>query len=206
MVACTRRIAPASCGTKATSLGTARVERAAWCMPSPHARDLGISHLMNIAEDVLFLAGSAGASCYHRTMLPAAALGCDWGGLDAPPPELILGRGEVRFDEGKPDLGAYRIVVLQTPTHEGWLDVIPQLQAGGTRVLFDADYHMHEIATDEDVLNLIEALLQACDGVICATPYIAERYARFNARTFVCENGIDLRGYELTRPPHDTVN
>src|SRR5207342_1517552 len=46
MVACTRRIAPDSCGTKATSLGTARVEHAAWCMPSPHARDLGIDHLL----------------------------------------------------------------------------------------------------------------------------------------------------------------
>ena len=45
-----------------------------------------------------------------------------------------------------------------------------------------------------------------CDGVICATRYIAERYAPFNPRTFVCENGIDLRGYALTKPPHDTVN
>src|SRR4051794_15970666 len=45
MVACTRRIAPASHGTKATSLGTARVEHAAWCRPSPHARDLGVDHL-----------------------------------------------------------------------------------------------------------------------------------------------------------------
>ena len=45
-----------------------------------------------------------------------------------------------------------------------------------------------------------------CDGLICATGYIAERYARFNPRTFVCENGIDLDAYALTRPPHDTVN
>src|SRR5215831_6655701 len=45
MVACTRRIAPASHGTKATSLGTARVDHAAWCMPSPHAPDVAIDHL-----------------------------------------------------------------------------------------------------------------------------------------------------------------
>src|SRR5262245_62991100 len=45
MGACTRRIAPASGGTKATSLGTARVDRAAWCMPSPQAPDVGINHL-----------------------------------------------------------------------------------------------------------------------------------------------------------------
>jgi Glycosyl transferases group 1 len=161
---------------------------------------------MDIAEDVLFLAQSADASCYHRTMLPATTLGCDWGGLDSPPPQLILGRGEVRVDQGEPDLGAYRIVVLQTPAQEGWLDVIPKLQAGGTKVVFDADYSMHELATDEDVLNLIESLLRMCDGVTCATRYIAERYARFNPRTFVCENGIDLRSYKLTKPPHDTVN
>src|SRR5262245_22495464 len=45
MVARTLRIAPASHGTKASSLGTARVEHAAWCMPSPKARTSGINHL-----------------------------------------------------------------------------------------------------------------------------------------------------------------
>src|SRR6187401_2771198 len=161
---------------------------------------------MDIAEEVLFLAQTADASCYHRTVLPATTLGCDWGGLDSPPPRMVLGRGEVRFDQGEPDLGGYRIVVLQTPAQEGWLDVIPALQASGTKVVFDADYHMHEIAADTDVLNLIEELLALCDAVTCATRYIAQRYARFNPRTFVCENGIDLERYALTKPPHDTVN
>ena len=161
---------------------------------------------MDLAEEVLFLAQTADASCYHRTVLPATTLGCDWGGLDSPPPRMVLGRGEVRFDQGEPDLGAYRIVVLQTPAQEGWLDVIPALQAAGTKVVFDADYYMHEISTDTDVLNLIESLLELCDGVTCATRYIAQRYARFNPKTFVCENGIDLRRYALTKPPHDTVN
>src|SRR3954451_15049715 len=50
MVACTRRVAPASCGTKATSLGTTRVGHAAWCRPSPHARDLRIGHLVPYAS------------------------------------------------------------------------------------------------------------------------------------------------------------
>src|SRR4051812_25195888 len=45
MVASTRRIAPDSHGTKASSLTTARVEHAAWCMPSPHAPELGTDHL-----------------------------------------------------------------------------------------------------------------------------------------------------------------
>jgi glycosyl transferase family 1 len=161
---------------------------------------------MNLADDVLFLAQTAGASCFHRVVLPALALGCDWCGLDAPPPQMILGRGEVRFDEGRPDLFAYRIVVVHTPAEAGWLDLIPKLQAAGTKVVFDADYHVHEMATDRVVLERVEALLRMCDGVICATRYIAERYVQFNPRTFVCENGIDLRAYALTRPPHDTVN
>src|SRR4051812_9587450 len=37
MVACTRRIAPAPQGSKATSLATVRVDHAAWCTPSPEA-------------------------------------------------------------------------------------------------------------------------------------------------------------------------
>ena len=50
MVACTRRSASASHGTKAKSLGTVRVEPAAWCMPSPHAPDFGINHLARRRE------------------------------------------------------------------------------------------------------------------------------------------------------------
>src|SRR5215210_2234610 len=45
MGACTRRIAAAAHGTKASSLGTARVDHAAWCMPSPQAPDFGINRL-----------------------------------------------------------------------------------------------------------------------------------------------------------------
>src|SRR5262245_8087802 len=47
MVACTRRIAPVSHGTKATSLGTVRADHAAWCMPSPQAPDPGNNHLVD---------------------------------------------------------------------------------------------------------------------------------------------------------------
>jgi Glycosyl transferases group 1 len=157
-------------------------------------------------EDVLFVAQTSGASCYHRIMLPALALGADWCGLDSPPPLMTLGRGEVRFSGGEPDLGAYRVVVVQIPAQDGWLDLIPELQATGTRVVYEIDYHVHEIADDPELLVRIETLLAMCDAVICATPYIAERYARHNPRTFVCESGIDLRAYRLTRPPHDTVN
>lgn len=161
---------------------------------------------MGAADEVLFVAQTAGASCYHRIMLPALALGCDWCGLDSPPPRMMVGRGEVRSRGDEPELGAYRIVVVQMPGQQGWLELIPELQAGGTAVLYEVDYDMHAIEQDPDALARIEQLVALCDGVICATPRIAERYAPLNPRTSVCESGIDLRAYALTRPEHDTVN
>src|SRR4051794_31913951 len=104
-------------------------------------------------EDVLFVAQSAGASCYHRIMLPAVTLGCDWCGLDSPPPLMTLGRGEVRFRDGEPDLAGYAVVVVQTPAQEGWLDLIPKLQAGGTKVIYEVDYYVHEMSEDEELLE-----------------------------------------------------
>ena len=35
--------------------------------------------------------------------------------------------------------------------------------------------------------------------------YLARRYGRFNPRTFVCRNGLDLRRYDLERPARDGV-
>jgi hypothetical protein len=45
---CARRIALGSVGTKATSLGTGRSDRAAWRIPSPHAPPTHIKPLEGI--------------------------------------------------------------------------------------------------------------------------------------------------------------
>src|SRR5262245_64078794 len=45
MGVCTRRVAAASSRAKATSLGADRVDHAAWCRPSPRAREMGINRL-----------------------------------------------------------------------------------------------------------------------------------------------------------------
>jgi glycosyltransferase involved in cell wall biosynthesis len=47
--------------------------------------------------------------------------------------------------------------------------------------------------------------MRAADGIICSTDWIAKRYASFNSETWVCENGIDLGRYALTRPPRETL-
>ena len=182
--------------------------------PRPPAPEMGgrgarrarAERVIDAREDVLFVAQSGGGSCYHRTMLPAVALGCDWCGLDAPPPRMVVGRGAARGDGGAPDLGAYRLVVLHIPEQPGWLELIQELRAGGTIVLCDLDYDVHALQQDPEALARFETVLGLCDGVLCANRYLAGRYARFNPRTFVCESGIDLEAYALTRPEHDTVN
>jgi glycosyltransferase involved in cell wall biosynthesis len=156
--------------------------------------------------DALFVAQTVDASCYHRVMLPALALGCDWCGLDAPPPQAVVGRGGVRGQDGLPDFAGYDVLVVQTPAQDGWIDLIPQLQAAGTRVFYEVDYDLHAFGQPPEALALIESLVELCDGVICATAPIAERYGALNANTHLCESGIDLSAYALTRPPHDTVN
>jgi hypothetical protein len=89
---------------------------------------------------------------------------------------------------------------------DGWLELIPTLQAGGTRVFFEVDYDLHALEQPPDALAAIEASAAMCDGVICATERIAERYASVQPNTHVCESGVDFEAYALTRPQHNTVN
>ncbi len=72
-------------------------------------------------------------------------------------------------------------------------------------MFYEVDWNLHAHVEDVPTLRGIESLMRACDGVLCATPYLAERYAPFNANVSVCENGLDLRGYALSKPQRDTV-
>ena len=73
------------------------------------------------------------------------------------------------------------------------------------RVFYEVDWDLHLHVDDAPTLRGIETLMRACDGVLCATRFLAERYEAFNANVSVCENGLDLRGYALTKPARDTV-
>jgi hypothetical protein len=44
--------------------------------------------------------------------------------------------------------------------------------------------------------------MSACDGIICSTPFLAEKYKEYGP-TWVCRNGIDLQRYQYTRMPHN---
>lgn len=149
---------------------------------------------------VLFVAQTADASCYHRVMLPAMTLGVDWVGFDAPPPEPRVGRGKMA------PLESYDVVVVQGPVGDSWLPVVEGLQAAGTRVLYDLDFDLHAFGAAREALAPIERLARMADGLICANETIAKRYRKFNPRVHVCESGLDLSLYSLSRPEHTTIN
>ncbi len=149
----------------------------------------------------LFVGQAGPGSLYHRVVLPATALGSDWCVAN----DGRVGRGIVGGSPGEPSLDDYETVVIQMPAQPEWLDIVKRLQRRGARVLYELDWHLHAHVEDAPTLRLIEALMRACDGVVCATAFLAERCAPFNAHVYVCENGLDLRAYAVTRPPRETV-
>lgn len=170
---------------------------------------------------VLFVGLGKSAVCWYRCALPATFLrhagwDADWIGLVGEPPTMLMQTGLVSGDTAFPRFADYDVVILQQPRGEGWLRIVRELQQQGTRVLFEVDDYLHGIRKVEghdykrmfsakEMLRL-EMNMRACDGIICATEYIAKRYRKFNRRRWVCRNGIDLGRYDLTRPPRPTVN
>jgi glycosyltransferase involved in cell wall biosynthesis len=166
------------------------------------------------APRTLFVGRGNGAVAWYRCALPAMALGCDWVGADGDPSNL-------RFRTGlldKPSfetLFEYDVVVLQLPKGKEWLKAIRELQAAGVTVLYEVDDWLRGIRKlashdfkdhfDKRALEAFELCMRAADGVICSTPWLAERYRGLNANTWVCRNGLDLRRYSLTRPHRSTV-
>ncbi|MDA0158908.1 glycosyltransferase [Solirubrobacter ginsenosidimutans] len=150
----------------------------------------------------LFVGTAGPGSLYHRIVLPATALGSDWCTAQS---AWQFGPGFVRGRPGEPSPADYDTVVLQMPSTPDWLDAIGQLRRRGTRVFYEVDWNLHEHVDDVPALRGIETLMRACDGVLCATAFLRERYAAFNANVHVCENGLDPRGYALAKPARDTV-
>ena len=168
------------------------------------------------APNVLFAGIDMTPLCWYRCALPARALGADWAGISGDPSALEFHTGHA----GRPlrsiaDFATYDIVVLQQMRGKAWLSAIRDLQAAGVTVLYEIDDYLHGISKakghlfakhfDGPVLAEHEASMRACDGIICTTRYIATRYRAFNANVWVCENGLDLGRYALTRRERETV-
>lgn len=176
---------------------------------------------LDISRDVLFVGLGASPVCYYRAMLPAMALGADWIGLNGEPPKLGWATGLAKDENGvpqsaMPDLFRYKIVVLQQPQGPNWVKLIRGLREAGVKVIFEIDDYLHGIKHledhdwsdkfDNEVLNRYEEAMKACDALIASTEWIRGNYSHFNKHAFLCQNGIDLGRYKLTRPKRDTVN
>jgi glycosyltransferase involved in cell wall biosynthesis len=153
--------------------------------------------------------GSTGVAWY-RCALPAMYLDCDWFGAVGEPPHMQFVTGLAGGGDDSGRMFEYDVVVLQQPASEAWLRTIEALRNAGITVLFDIDDYVHGVRHQPDHVNRdrfgldrldhYERCMAACDGVIVSTPWLAERYRRFNPRVWVCRNGLDLGRYNLTRP------
>jgi glycosyltransferase involved in cell wall biosynthesis len=82
-------------------------------------------------------------------------------------------------------------------------------------VLYDVDDNLAGVAEQEDhqarefwtsdVVKRHTDCMEACDGIIVSTPYLAELYGG-HGRAFVCRNGIDIGRYDVTIPDRNCVN
>ncbi len=169
-----------------------------------------------MGANVLFAGIGTSAPCWYRCALPARALGADWVGVRGEPSALTFHTGEsARTLRCIADFASYDVVVLQQPRGTAWLHAIRELQAAGVTVLFEIDDYAHGVRKakdhaqadrfDKKLLAAMELNMRACDGIICSTDYIASRYRAFNANTLVCQNGIDLGRYDLTRRAREHV-
>ena len=168
---------------------------------------------MTALPRTLFVGTGTSAVCWYRAALPATALGADWVGVRGAPPDLRIVTGDVTRVSGVESLAGYDVVVLQQPRGREWMNVIRELRAGGTAVLYEiddlpeavrkADGHDRAHVIDREWVRAGELAMRVCDGVICSTDFLARRYRSVAPRTWTCRNGLDLRRYALTRVPRD---
>jgi len=170
---------------------------------------------------VLFMGIGQTAVAYYRCVLPAlflrrSGMEADWICVSGEPPKLQYDAGMVNYVTTLPDMPSYDVIVVQQPRGLNWFHQIKRWQDRGQRVLFEVDDYLHGIRKmpDHDFaeffskkdLQQLELNMRGCDGIICSTEFIARKYRRYNPRTFVCENGLDLARYYLTVPPRPQVN
>jgi glycosyltransferase involved in cell wall biosynthesis len=158
----------------------------------------------------LFLSRANKAPAWYRCALPAMALGFDWVCYSGEPPNLGLAWGRSDADLKLADVEDYDVVIVQQPAGRAWAKLIRGWQAKGIVVLADFDDDLHGVRKKRDHdfaqnftkqrLAEFELGMATADGVICSTPWLARRCAKVNPRTFVCQNGIDLKRYAVTLP------
>jgi glycosyltransferase involved in cell wall biosynthesis len=152
---------------------------------------------------------------WYRCALPALALGSDWVCYAGTPPNALLVYGRTKGTLTLADVAEYDVVVIQHPRGKEWLAQIREWQRRGVVVLADTDDWLRGIRKlkdhdfsdqfDKKTIEEFDLCMRAVDGIICSTPWLAERYSALNKNTYVCRNGIDLKRYALTAPQRDHV-
>lgn len=167
-------------------------------------------------SEILFVGYGASPICWYRCALPATFMGADWCGVQGHPPDVQFVTGIVKGETRPPVFEDYRVVIVQYAQGNDWLRFIRKLQDRGVIVLYEIDDYLHGVSKikghdfgnwfTKKRLARYELCMRVCDGMICSTQYLGQRYKKFNARTYVCENGLDVSRYDLTIPERSTVN
>lgn len=162
----------------------------------------------------LFLTRGTGAVAWYRGALPAMALGADWAATIGPPQHSGAVSGTLPAGASLLDTG-HEVIVVQQPHGELWEEAIRGWQDAGVTVLYEVDDWLHGVADvpghalgaryNPGALRAYECCMEAADGLICSTRWLAETYAELNPRTYVARNGIDPKRFAVTRPARDHV-
>lgn len=160
----------------------------------------------------LFVSHSIARAGWYRCVLPAMWGGWDWAAIAGRPPELTLVSSWVDQGTFQPDFLAYDVIVFEQVRGVAWANLIRKLRKRGIIVLYEIDDYVHGIrhADDHDFRgyytkeNLREhnQCMRECNGAIVSTQYLYDKYQPiFRDRPmWVCENGLDMGRYRLTRP------
>lgn len=167
-------------------------------------------------SEILFIGRGTTAQTWYRIALPGIYLNADWTGVYGEPPGLVMATGIVKGNTSLPKYEDYRVVIIEQPAGNKWLNLIRRLRSQGIKVLYEVDDYLHgvpkqkshDFAThySKQRLREHENCMRVCDGIIASTQYIARRYAKFNRNIYVCRNGLDVGRFNLTRPERPTVN
>ena len=164
----------------------------------------------------LFVGRGDSGVCWYRCALPALALGADWLGVIGEPGTLQQRHRRLRRAAGRGRLERTTTSwsCSSSTARTGWIGS-PSSSAPAsscsTRSTTTSTPSRPSRATSSPPpsgphrLRAHEAAMRACDGLICSTAAVADRYAALNERSFVCPNGIDLPRYPYPRRARDTV-
>lgn len=169
------------------------------------------------SEDVLFLGRTHSAVSWYRTGSPALTLGCDWKGGFGTPSEYSILADLSRNPFEQPEYDKYKIIVLQQAFGKDWAAQIYRWREKGIKVLYEIDDFIHGVhkipghagarAFSKSQLPLYEACMEASDGLLCATEFLARTYRKYNNRAWICRNGIEGYRYkDLELPKRDSVH